>query len=388
MKPLAKGRESDLVVHIITGLERGGAEAVLLRLVTAQVTDTRVVVVSLTSAGVYGSALAAAGAEVVVLGMRRGRVSLNGLRRLARLLKTLRPDVVQTWMYHADLLGGGVAYLMGIRRIVWGIRNSDLHPRASARSTRWVARACAWLSRCVPTRIVCCSERAAQVHTALGYSANKIVVIPNGYDLARFAPDALAGARWRANWGLAADEPVIGCVARWDPQKDHATLLAGVQQCVARGLPVRCVLVGPGMEDANTALVDLVDRCGLRGRVILAGPTDQVPALMNAFDLHVLASSYGEAFPNAVAESMACGVPNVVTDVGDAALIVGDCGAVVPPGDATALAAAIERLLAFDGNTRAALRMRCRARIEDNFGMAKMIDAYRRLWTAVAEQPA
>jgi glycosyltransferase involved in cell wall biosynthesis len=376
------------VVHVITGLERGGAEAVLLRLVAAQAADTRVVVVSLTSAGVYGSALAAAGAEVVVLGMRRGRVSLTGLRRLARLLKTLRPDVVQTWMYHADLLGGGVAYLVGIRRIVWGIRNSDLHPRTSARSTRWVARACAWLSRRVPTRIVCCSARAAQVHTALGYAANKIVVIPNGYDLARFAPDAAAGARWRANWGLAADETVIGCVARWDPQKDHATLLAGVQQCVARGLPVRCVLVGPGMEDANMALVELVDRCGLRGRVILAGPTDQVPALMNAFDLHVLASSYGEAFPNAVAESMACGVPNVVTDVGDAALIVGDCGAVVPPGDATALAAAIERLLLLDGNARAALRVRCRARIEDNFGMAKMIDAYRRLWTAVAGQRA
>ncbi|MBX6334886.1 glycosyltransferase, partial [Candidatus Saccharibacteria bacterium] len=175
------------LLHIITGLNDGGAEAVLYRLIMHD-QDNEHGVVSLTGAGKYGPLLRAAGVPVWTLEMPRGRLTTRGLYTLWRLLRTQRPDVVQTWMYHADLVGGMLARLAGTP-VVWGIRNTTLEPGKSTRSTLWVARACARLSRWVPRRIVACAQAAVQVHAALGYDAARMMVIPNGYDLARFAPD-------------------------------------------------------------------------------------------------------------------------------------------------------------------------------------------------------
>ncbi|WKK18540.1 glycosyltransferase [Achromobacter insolitus] len=374
------------VLHIITGLGQGGAESVLFRLATYPEANVEHVVVSLTDEGIYGERLRAAGVAVHVLGMKRGRVSLGGFLALRALIAAERPDAVQTWMYHADLIGGLAARLAGVRAIAWGIRNSGEHLERSSRSARMVLRACALLSGRIPKAIVCAAQKSAERHADKGYDRARMVVIANGYDLSRYAPNAEARSRVRAQWGVPQDVPAIGCVARWDPLKDHANLLRAIAALVrdGRDAGLRCVLIGRGMETDNAELGALVDKLGLRDRLVLAGPSDDVPAAMNGLDLHVL-SSCAEGFPNVVAEAMACGVYCVVTDVGDAAYIVGDAGVVVPPEQPEALARGIEtalREVAARGRERAGEAGR--ARVLENFDIARMVQSYVAVWRRIS----
>ena len=372
------------VLHVITGLNDGGSEAVLYRLITYDPQDTHVVV-SLTGEGKYGPLLRQAGVLVAALDMPRGRVTWRGLIQLWRLLRATKPDVVQTWMYHADLLGGLLARLRRIP-VVWGIRNTTLVPGQSTRSTLWVARACAALSRVVPQRIVACAQAAVTVHGALGYDTARMVVIPNGYDLTRFAPDRAARQRLRQAWGVADDVPLIGMVARFDPQKDHANFIDALGHLARQGMAFAAVAVGTGVDEDNAALVGRIEAQGLVDRMRLLGPTQDVSGVMNALDLHVLSSAYGEAFPNVLAEAMACGTPCVSTDVGDAAAIVGETGWIVPPKDSVALAQAIEAALSA-WRDRAAWAQRqaaCRARISEHFSIESMAHRYRAVWQQVA----
>ncbi|QKH36700.1 glycosyltransferase [Achromobacter pestifer] len=374
------------VLHVITGLGQGGAESVLFRLATYAGADVEHIVVSLTDEGIYGERLRAAGVAVHALGMKRGRVSLGGFMALRSLIAAARPDAVQTWMYHADLIGGLAARLAGVRAIAWGIRNSGDHLERSSRSARLVLRACALLSGRVPKAIVCAAQKSAERHADKGYDRERMVVIANGYDLSRFAPNDEARQRVRVQWGLPQDVPAIGCVARWDPLKDHANLLRAVAALVrdGRDAGLRCVLIGRGMDTTNAELAALIDRLGLRDRLVLAGPSDDVPAAMNGLDLHVL-SSCAEGFPNVVAEAMACGVYCVVTDVGDAAYIVGDTGVVVPPEQSEALARGIEtalREVASRGHARAGEAGR--ARVLANFDLARMVQSYIAVWRRIS----
>lgn len=378
------------VLHVITGLGQGGAESVLWRLATYPDQAVEHVVVSLTDDGVYGERLRAAGVAVHTLGMPRGRITLGGFMALRRLIAQTKPQAVQTWMYHADLIGGVAARLAGVRAIAWGIRNSGAHLERSSRSARMVLRACAALSGVLPRAIVCAAQNAAERHAAKGYRRDRMVVISNGYDLSRYAPDPAARERVRAQWGLAGDVPVIGCVARWDPLKDHANLLRAVAALVrdGRDAGLRCVLVGRGMTADNPDLMALVDKLNLRDRLVLAGPSDDVPAVMNGLDLHVL-SSCAEGFPNVVAEAMACGIYCVATDVGDAAYIIGETGVVVPPEQPEALARGIEaglREVASRGQGRAGEAGR--ARVLENFDLARMVQSYIAVWRRISGAPA
>lgn len=368
------------VVHIITGLNDGGAESALYRLCLHD-SECRHMVVSLMDEGKYGPLLVDAGVDVQCLRMPQGRINLSGLWRLWRLLRQCRPDVVQTWMYHANLVGGGVAKLAGIRNISWGIHHSNLAPGTVKRSTIWIAKLCARLSTWVPARIVCCSQQAVQVHVEIGYAVEKFRLVPNGYDLARLTPDVRAGHRLRASLGLPADVPLLGTVARFDPQKDHANLLAALGQLKRQGQPFHCLLVGGGMDSANVTLGDWLRQHDLGDCVTLLGRRNDIDAVMNAINIHVL-SSLGEAFPNVLAEAMACGTPCVTTDVGDAAYIVGDTGWVVPPQDSNALALSIqEALVALNQSSAWFTRQRAaRQRIEDNFTIDRVVDMYHTVW--------
>lgn len=371
------------IVHIITSLASGGAQAILTTLVLKTRTDVEHTVVSMLDDGVHGETLRDRGVNVIALNMERGRITIGSFFSLLRILHSARPDVVQTWMYHADLLGGVAARLSGHMGIVWGIRHSDLNVGCNRTMTRGVARFCALLSRWIPALIACCSEEAARVHQNLGYRGDKFRIIPNGYDLSAFRPDGAARARVRSEWRIEKQELLIGLVGRWNAHKDHANLCRALSLLTAGGMPFRCVLVGPNMTKANPDVLALLRGSGLENRTILAGRRIDIPAVMNALDIHVL-SSVGEAFPNVVAESMACGTPCVVTDVGDAALIVQHPGWVVPPRDPTALAKAIERAVSdVRREGRDAIGNRCRERIATDFSLEKMVTAYKTLWTEV-----
>ena len=376
------------VLHIITGLTQGGAESALFRFITSKYNDVSVthVVISMVDFGVYGKRMEDANIEVHMLNMPRGIPSLKGLRKLWSLIRRTRPDIIQTWMYHSDLVGGIIARLAGYNNVVWGIVNFNLDPSVAGKSTRWTAKLCAILSGIIPRKIISCSERAVTAHQQIGYSKKKFVTIPLGYDLAEFYYNSVAANALKKTWGISDNTPVIGCVARWDHQKDHQNLLRAFAMVSNEFPDVVCVLVGPWMDDQNHDLVALVNKTnGAENKIVLAGRVDSIPNAMSALDLHIL-PSLGEAFPNVVAEAMACETPCIVTDVGDAAAIVDKTGWVVPPANTEALADKLRIALA-DMKRKDEWKQRgvvCRRRIEENYSMQRMIGSYYDLWKVVA----
>lgn len=371
------------VLNLITTLGAGGAETMLFRLLTRL--DRSVfepVVVSLADSDITGRLLEEAGIAVHTAGLRRGIPHPRVLARVSALIARLRPDVIQTWMYHADLLGGIAGAAAGIP-VVWNVRHGEPEAGGTRWTTRWVARACAVLSGRVPHRIVCCSEAARTAHERIGYRADRIVVIPNGFDPSEFRPDAAARAAIRSELGIGDDEVVIGSVARDDPAKDHATLLAAARLFTASGGRAHFVLCGAGVTADNPRLAAMVRAVGAAGRVHLLGQRRDVTRVMAAMDI-LTSSSRIEGFPNVVGEAMACGIPCVVTDVGDSAYLVGETGVVVPPRDPGALAGAWTSLLRRGTDSRAALGRAARERVSRMFSIESVVERYTELWLAVA----
>jgi glycosyltransferase involved in cell wall biosynthesis len=373
------------ILHIITGLGGGGAEGALRQLVLAD-RENEHIIVSLTGDGVHGSALREQGVVVESIGMRRGRLSAAGIGRLWRLVRRHRPDVTQTWMYHADLIGGGISRAAVDAPVVWGLRSALLDRRMASLGTRAVVRLCAALSHVLPARIVSCSASAARAHISRGYSRSAIIVVPNGYDVVRLAPDEAARCHLRQEWGVPEETCLLGMVARWDPAKDHNTLFAALSQLHKTSpLGWTCVLVGEGLAAENRALADLLQRYDIGGHLRLAGHRSNIAAVMSALDVHVL-SSRAEAFPNVLAEAMAAGTPCVSTNVGDAPYIIGGTGWLVPPGAPTRLAAALQEAVSERGLSErwSARKAAARRRIVTEFALAKMVGAYRELWQELA----
>ena len=371
-----------VVMHIITGLNDGGAEAVLYRLCKH---DTHNIhrVVALGGFDKYGAILEGLGVEVTALNMSRKLPPVVGFYRLVKLLRFERPDVVQTWMYHGDLVGGLAARVAGIKTIFWGIRQSTLEPGSSKRMTMLVVKWLAKLSRRVPVKVIVCAQRAIDVHRSLGFSESKLTYIPNGYDLTEFQPITKGTGDLEARFVPDVPIPTIGMIGRFDPQKDHANLLDTLSILRNRDIAIYCLLIGRGLDQSNPEIVDAIVARGLADSVQLLGQRSDIPEIMNSLDLHVLSSAYGEGFPNVVAEAMACGTPCVVTDVGDAGEIVGDTGWIVPPRNPDALADAIEAALKEVGGPDWSNRCkRARARIVGRYSIENMVAAYQAVWSA------
>jgi glycosyltransferase involved in cell wall biosynthesis len=371
------------VTHVITGLPRGGAQTVLSYLVRcSDPARFSMRVISLTETAAVGNLLAASGVSVRALGLNRAVPDPIRLARLVQWLRQDHADLVQTWLYHGDLIGGVAARVAGIP-VLWNIRQTDLDPATTRRSTIWTARACARLSRSIPARIVCCSHASQRVHGALGYDTARMVVLPNGVDLDRFRPDAEARLRMRRAWGVPPDAKVVGAVARFHPQKDHETLVRAAGALLQRMPEVHFVLCGENVDQGNAALSSWIAATGRRDRFHLLGIRDDVPAVTAAFDVATCTSSYGEGFNNVLVEAMACGVPCVTTDVGDAAAIVGGLGWVVRPREVDAIAAAWQQALG-DGERRATA---VRRRATEDFSLASMIRRYEDLYESLTARP-
>lgn len=370
------------ILHIITGLGSGGAEAVLSRLVIADNNSNEHHVISLTGRGIYGDRLEPFVASLHSLNFRRGTSLLLGFLKLLVILRKIHPDVVQTWMYHADFIGGIAARLTGIRSIVWGIRHANLEKKYNSAATLYIVRLCARLSGYLPKRIISCSVHALQLHKSVGYCAEKFVHIPNGYDLKSFKPDANGRYAVRTEFCVAPNVFVLGMVARFDSQKDHRNLILALSRLKRLGIDYICLLAGVNMDDANIALRSLIDESDISDKVKLLGIRSDVPSVMSALDVHVL-SSLGEAFPNVLAEAMACETPCVATDVGDARLIVSNYGWIVARQDDLALANGLMQAYeSFRVNQVEWQRRKsaCRTHIMTNFELETMSERYRQVW--------
>jgi glycosyltransferase involved in cell wall biosynthesis len=377
------------VVHIINSFEPGGAEAMLcnlvLRMDRARFEPS---VVALIDDLQVAGPLLGAGIPVTTMGMRPGVPDPRGFVRLIAHLRRERPAVVQTWMDHSNLIGGVAARMACRARVVWGIHHSDHVRGVAKRSTLITVWACARLSNRVPARIVCCSEHSCRLYWARGFAADRLAEIPNGFDTGAFRPDPAARLAVRAELAIDPDAPLVGLVARYDPLKDHDTFFHAAAMLVRARPDVRFLLCGNRVDKDNPALVAQVRALGLAGHCRLLGMRRDAARIHAALDV-ATSSSISEAFPLAVGEAMACGVPCAVTDVGDSARIVGPTGRVVPPRDPAALAGAWADLLGMGVAARAELGAAARQRVRELFDLGAVTRRYEDLYEELAaREPA
>jgi glycosyltransferase involved in cell wall biosynthesis len=374
-----------IILHIITGLNDGGAEACLYRLCTNDKSNKHIVI-SLLDQGKYGSLLLDKHIKTHFLNLKLNLSAIISIFRLCYYLNKYNPDVIQSWMYHADFFSTLVSLILGKNNIVWGIRHSSLMPGKSKVSTIWISWLLARMSHIFSKKIISCAFNAIDVHKNLGYDSTKMVCIPNGYDLSNFQYIEGRLNKFLKKLNLNTALPILGSVGRYDPQKDHSNLLRALSIIRRNGVEFYCLLIGQGLDQGNTRIIAEIEKLELDKSVLLLGSISNIPEVMSALDLHISSSSFGEAFPNVVAESMACSTPCIVTNVGDAPLIVGDTGWVVPPCNseslANVIAVAIEEMNSDRWEER---RTRSRSRIEKNFSISHMVANFHKVWKKIPE---
>ena len=371
------------VLHIITGLKRGGAETLLYRICQFD-KEYNHTVISLTGTQDYGKMLNQINVSVYALNFSSSKINFFSLFKLYKLIREIKPDVVQTWMSHADLIGGVIARFAGIKNIFWGVHHTNLIKGESKRATMMIVKLNALLSYLVPKKIIYCAEKSREIQELIGFKKTKGVVIQNGYDVNSFYQDNSLSESFRNELDISLDEFVIGHVGSYDPLKDQKTLIRSFAYLDQNSFNFTAVLVGMNLDNGNNALVRLLKENGLIERVHLLGIRKDILTVMNGIDLFML-SSISEAFPNVLNEAMACGTPCITTDVGDSGLIVGKTGWVVEPKDPKALAnASIQALKEKQLNNESWGQRKdaCRQRIVENFTFEKMIKKYKEVWVA------
>jgi glycosyltransferase involved in cell wall biosynthesis len=373
------------VVHIITGLKVGGAETMLCKLVTrlgnADITHE---VISLGEVGPLGERMLQAGISVHALGMRPCHPDPRPIMRLARWLRESRPDVILTWLYHADVVGGLANKLAGDFPLAWNVRRSFMDRATLKLPTFLLGKLCCRLSHSLPNRILCCSQAGMAEHLRLGYDATKMEIIPNGFDTQYFRPDIKARSAIRAELGLLEDALLIGMLGRFHPMKDHRTLIQAAALLHKTRPDLHFVCAGAEMSWDNRELSHWIREGDLCSHFHLLGPRTDIPTLTASLDIATLSSRSGEGFPNVIGEAMACAVPCVVTDVGDSRYIVGETGIVVPTRSPTELQSGWERMLALSPLDRCEMGAQARRRIQSEFSLDTIVSRYEQFFKEMA----
>lgn len=361
------------VVHLITGLGKGGAETMLYQVLKYKTApELRYKVVSLGAAHYYEDLMRELGYDVVVLNLRRRPIS--SFVRLCREIKGV--DTLCCWMYHANLIGYLAAHMVGVDRVVWCIRHSDLNPAHNKARTLRVIQFCARWSKNV-SAILYNGNRARAVHEAAGYCREKGLVVDNGCDCEEYRPDEAAAQSVREELSIPAGKRIILSVTKDTPIKDIPTFFQAFGMLHKQDGGLIAVLCGAGVDTDNVQISALCRKVGLIiGKdVFLLGMRHDIPLLLAACDLYVLHSA-GEAFPNALLQAMACCCVCVTTDVGDARRILNNDACVAPPGDPEVLASKITELLALPKETADGIRRGNRARVQEYFDIREIVKQY------------
>ncbi len=369
------------VLHLISTLDVGGAEQNLFRLVASMDRDTFVnEVVCMTVPGPMGSRIEDAGIFVHTLKMRKGSPELSAVLKLRFIASLYRPDVIQCWMYHANLMGMA---LMHPRKVLWNIRCSDMDMARYGHLYRLTILAGARLSR-IPRAVVVNSQEGKSVHERLGYHPREWIVIPNGFNTEIFKPDSAARISTRKSLGIPENALVIGLVCRYDPMKDHARFFRAAQDFSEHHPGTFFVLAGRGVDRANPDIKKLLPDGDFAKRVHLLGERHDIEKIYPSFDIMTSSSAWGEGFPNAIAEAMACGIPCVTTDVGDSGTLIGDTGILVKRQSPEDLCRAWDTIARMDPAERLSMGTNARERIRLHYTQEKTTESYQQEYLKIA----
>jgi glycosyltransferase involved in cell wall biosynthesis len=362
------------VCFLIRQLNLGGAQRQLLELAKGlDRTKFEITILTFYDGGIYAApAQQLEGVRYRSL-HKRGRWDLFGfVRRLVRRLRQMPPQILHGYLGVSNLLCVLVKPLLRGVRIVWGMRASNMDWERYDWLENFVFGLQRFSSRWADLIIVN-SQAGRDYLLRHDFPEHKMLVIPNGIDIEYFRPDDAARAQVRAEWKIGAEEKLIGMVARFDPMKDHATFLHAAAALLQTRDDVRFVVVGEGNLSYQNQLRAQFDVLLMTQKVRWVGARSDMPAVYNAMDIVTSSSAYGEGFSNVIGEAMACGVPCVATAAGDSAMIVGDAGIVIPPGNVEALREAWQKMLFSDSQLRRALGEKARARIVENFSSRVLV---------------
>jgi len=377
------------ILHVINDLSIGGAEMTLYKLLLRSDREKfKPTVISLNGVGKLGDRIKQLGVEVEAVGMKLSGSRTRSLLHLARVTRRTRPDLIQGWMYHANLVAQFAA-LFAPRpvSVLWNIRQSLYSLNDEKPATARAIRLGAYLSK-LPSRILNNSQKSMNQHAAIGYETRRAVVIPNGFETESFVPSEESRVSVRAELGMPAETILVGRIGRYHHTKDHSTFLRAAALLLRNHPDTQFLLAGKDVDWNNHVMRTLVQDLGLVERVHLLGERLDMPRLTAALDI-ATSSSHAEGFPNVVGEAMSCAVPCVVTDVGDSVWLVGDTGRVVPPQDPEVLAAGWESLVGLGPEGRCELGAAARSRVIDRYSVTSMVKQYELLYqTVVAEGTA
>ncbi len=369
------------ITHVITSSSIGGAELALYYFLKNSLqSEFTCQVICLTGKGEVAERIEALGVPVIGLDLKSSINSIFSVTRIVREIKRFGTDAVHCWMYHANLLGGLAGRLAGVP-VIWGIHHDSLDTALLKRRTILIARLGAYLSRWLPEQVIFCSHSSRQEHIRIGYQEKKTTVIPNGFDTDLFKPNYNAGSIIKKKIGIPSDSPVVGHVGRFNPTKDHLTMIRSAGLIADEHPKTHFIVCGIGVDGENAQLVNWVKDNRIGRQTHLLGQQINMPHIYAAMDI-LISSSVSEAFPNVIGEAMSCGVPCVVTDVGDSAFMVAGTGRVVPPGDPQKIADAVLELFA-KKELRDSLGRSARERVIREFNILNLVKHYSEVYKQV-----
>lgn len=363
------------IFHIIPSLNSGGAERMLFNLVkNSDKSRFTHCIITLKPGEFYEQELENHGIKIY-------RYNLKGFNivELIKLLNNLKQaDIVQSWMYHSDLLAFIFGKVLLRKKVIWGIRRSYLDKALMKKSTLLIAKICSVVSSKVDL-IVCNSKVGKKSHVNFGYSESKIKVIPNGFDLELFQDYHLDVQRKKRELNIDFGTKVLLNVARWEPLKDHQTFLKAISILKEEYNNFVVLMCGSGIDYENQELVCKIEEFNLSNHIKLLGVREDIPQILSISDVFV-SSSISEGFPNAVGEAMASEVYPVVTDAGDTSFIVGEYGSIVPIGKPQMMAKEIFKVINIKAFEKQSIEVKARQRIEEKFSIQSIVSKFEELY--------
>ena len=375
------------VMHIIIGLDVGGAELTLERLISEHLslkTPIQHSVISLTTIGEIGIRLRKAKISTYALNMKSVFHVPIILLRLIKLLRKNRPDIVQTWMYHGDLVGGLAARAVGIENVIWGIRTTDIS-KGGSKMTRIIRWLCARMSGFLPTMIVCAAEASRLNHIGLGYKADRMITIPNGVKINNRLGIKNAAYELRKSNNLSERALIIGMVGRFNAVKGHYIFIQAAKKIASQCPNSQFMIVGRDCNKENAKLMEWIRATGIPEKFVLLGQRSDVPTCLRAMDIFIMPSRT-EGFPNVLAEAMAMARPCIATDVGDAALILQQFGLIVPSEDPDKMAEAACFLIRASNEFKNALGKSAQEHVNANYTLEKSALSFSELYSSLMQK--
>ncbi|KQB09449.1 glycosyltransferase [Vibrio metoecus] len=370
------------VLHIITGLGIGGAEAMLYKLLSelSQDSNSEHIVISMIKPGPYKEKINALGIKVISLEMNSAKSLPAALVKLLKTVRQVKPNVVQGWMYHGNLFASiSKLVLPKATKIIWNVRHSLYDFSKETRSTKWLIKFSAKISG-LCDGVLYNSSISRDQHELAGFANKPGKVIPNGFDTEDFRPDTTRKQRVRAELKLRDNAFVIVHIGRFHPAKNHLGFLKAVVPLLQQNNNVAVVMVGLNVDKENQQIAALIPD-SMKSRVHLLGLRNDIPDIMSAGNILAM-SSDTEGFPNVIGEAMSSGLPVVSTDAGESRIVVGNTGIVVPIGDMSALNKGMKLLIEMDNDAFASLQRCVRERIIQNYSLSAIASQYKELYVS------